>query len=168
METNRRAIELRGPTRYELPLLVELVGELAEYEGRRHEVLLNVADLGEALFGPRPWCEALLALVGGEAAGFAIWFYSFSTFRGRPNLYIEDLFVRPDFRRGGVGRAIFKRLAQIAGRRKCGRVEWSVLEWNEPAIAFYHSLGAQPVAEWKVFQLGGAALARLAGDPASP
>jgi GNAT superfamily N-acetyltransferase len=156
------AIELDAATRNDLPLLVDLVGELAEYENRRHEVLLDAADFAEALFGPRPLCEALVARVGGEAVGFAIWYFSFSTFPGRPNLYVEDLYVRPAFRRLGVGRAIVCRLAQVAEQRRCGRLEWSVLAWNEPAIAFYHSLGAQPVADWKVFQLSGAALARLA------
>ena len=158
------AIELHSARVEDLPLLLELVGELAEYEQRRHEVLVGTEDLSEALFGPRALCDALVARVAGEAAGFAIWLFSFSTFRGRPNLYLEDLYVRPQFRRLGVGRAILGRLAQIAGDRRCGRLEWSVLGWNEPAIAFYHSLGAQPVADWRVFQLSGGAMARLAGE----
>ncbi len=162
MEPANSVIELDLARREDLPLLVDLIGELADYESRRHEVLVNVAELDEALFGPRPLCAALLARVDQQPAAFALWFFSFSTFRGRPNLYIEDLYVRPAFRRLGLGRAIMKRLALVASEHRCERLEWSVLAWNQPAIAFYHSLGGEPVDDWKVFQLGSAALARLA------
>jgi len=163
VEKTSAAIELTSVREDDLPLVVELVGELAEYEQRRHEVLLEAPDLRAALFGSQKVCDALIARVGGQPAGMAIWFFSFSTFRGRPNLYLEDLFVRPAYRRFGVGRAIMARLAAVAGERGCGRLEWSVLAWNDPAIAFYRSLGAEPVAEWQAYQLSGAALARLAG-----
>ena len=158
----RGPIELDAVTEDDLGLVVELVGELAEYEQRRHEVLLEAADLREAMFGPRRLCEALIARVGRQPAGFAIWFFSFSTFRGRSNLYVEDLYVRPAYRRLGVGRALLGRLAGVAAERGCGRLEWSVLAWNEPAIAFYRALGAQPVADWQSYQLSGAGVARLA------
>ena len=160
-------IELDPVQEADVELLVELVGELADYEQRRHEVLIDTADLREALFGPRRLCDALIARAGGQPAGFAIWYYSFSTFRGRPNLYIEDLYVRPAFRRLGVGQALVARLAGVAGERGCGRLEWSVLAWNEPAIAFYRALGAEPVADWRVYQLSGRALRRLTEKPAA-
>jgi GNAT superfamily N-acetyltransferase len=162
MQPANSVIELGTVTRADLPLLVDLIGELAEYESRRHEVLLDVAELDEALFGPRPMCAALIARVDRQPAGFALWYFSFSTFRGRPNLYIEDLYIRPAFRRLGLGRATMKRLALVASEHRCERLEWSVLNWNQPAIAFYHSLGGKPVEDWKVFQLGSAALVRLA------
>ncbi len=168
MKDAGRAIKLDAATEDDLSLLVDLVGELADYEKRRHEVLLDVADLREALFGPRRLCDALIARVDGQPAGFAIWFFSFSTFRGRPNLYIEDIYVRPAFRRLAIGRALLGRLAGVAVERGCGRLEWSVLAWNEPAIAFYHALGAQRVPDWQVYQLSGADLRRLADAPAAP
>jgi GNAT superfamily N-acetyltransferase len=167
VEHVRGAIELDAVQEDDLGLVVELVGELADYEQRRHEVLVDAADLREALFGPRRLCDAMIARVGGQPAGFAIWYFTFSTFRGRPNLYIEDLYVRPAFRRLGVGRALLGRLAGVAGERGCGRLEWSVLAWNEPAIAFYHALGAQPVADWQGYQLSGRALTRLGDGPAT-
>jgi GNAT superfamily N-acetyltransferase len=155
-------IELAVASEADVPLLVEMVGELAEYENRRHEVVLDPAQLAAALVGRQPLCEALIARCAGEPAGFAIWFYSFSTFQGRKNLYIEDLFVRPAFRRRGVGREIIGHLARLALQRQCGRLEWSVLTWNEPALEFYRRLGARPVADWQVYQLGPEALAGLA------
>ena len=167
MEHAGGAIALDAAKEDDLALMVDLVGELAEYEQRRHEVLLDTADLREALFGPRRLCDALIARVDGQPAGLAIWFFSFSTFRGRPNLYIEDLYVRPAFRRLGVGRALLGRLAGVARERGCGRLEWSVLAWNEPAIAFYHSLGAQRVADWQAYQLSGTVLTRLADEAAA-
>jgi GNAT superfamily N-acetyltransferase len=161
------AIELDGITEQDLELLVELVGELADYEQRRHEMLLDPASLGEALFGPRRLCEGLIARVGGRPAGFALWFFSFSTLRGRPNLYLEELYVRPALRRRGVGRALLGRLAALAEARGCGGIEWSVLTRNEPAIAFYRALGAQGVADCQAYQLNGQALRRLAAPAGS-
>jgi len=160
-------VELAAVKEEDLELVVELVGELADYEQRRHEVLVDSADLGEALFGPWRLCDALIVRVGGQPAGFAIWFFTFSTFRGRPNLYLEDLYVRPAFRRLGVGRRVLGHLAAVAGQTGCGRLEWSVLDWNEPAMAFYHALGAQPVADWRSYQLSGRALTRLSETQSS-
>ncbi|HEX4146273.1 MAG TPA: GNAT family N-acetyltransferase [Pirellulales bacterium] len=165
MERAGGAIELKAVTEDDLELVIELIGELADYEQRRHEVLVDRAALREALFGPRRLCGALIAGVDGRPAGFALWYYSFSTFWGRPNLYIEDLYVRPVFRRRGVGRALLAQLAAVAAERGCGRLEWSVLAWNEPAMAFYRSIGAQPVSDWRAYQLSGQALAHLAGAP---
>lgn len=135
----------------------------------RAEVLLRPAAaadtpliLAQALFGARPAAEVVIAEVGGEPAGFALFFTSFSTFLGQPGLYLEDLFVRPAFRRRGIGEALLARLAQLAAERGGGRLEWSVLDWNQPAIDFYRRLGAEPMNDWTVFRLTGPALAQLA------
>ena len=143
-------------------LILSLVRELAEYEKLSHEVVATEEDLREALFGPRPAAEALLAEVDGEAAGFALFFHNFSTFLGRRGLYLEDLFVRPRFRGQGLGKALMVRLARIALERGCGRFEWWVLDWNAPSIAFYRSLGAVGMDEWTVQRVSGEALRRLA------
>jgi GNAT superfamily N-acetyltransferase len=118
--------------------------------------------LRKNLFGDRPYAEVLIAEVDGEPAGFALFFHNFSTFVGRPGIYLEDLFVKPEHRGTGLGRALLKRLAEIAVERECGRLEWAVLDWNEPAIGFYKKLGARPNDEWTVFRLAGEALQELA------
>ena len=142
-----------------------LVRALAAYERLSDLCTSTPADLAAALFGPRPVAEALIVRLDGNsqvAAGFALFFHTYSTFLGRPSLWLEDLFVRPDHRGRGIGRAMIRALAALAVERGCGRFEWAVLDWNEPAIGFYKSLGAQPQHEWTVFRLVGDALEKLA------
>ena len=143
-------------------LILELVRELAEYERLSHEVRADVPTLRDALFGARPAAEVVIAEHEGRPAGFALFFGNFSTFVGRPGIYLEDLFVRPAFRRLGIGRALLTWLAALAAERGCGRLEWAVLDWNKPAIDFYRTLGATPMDQWTVFRVAGPALAELA------
>ena len=163
-EPGTARITITPATEPDVPLILALIKELAEYERLSHEVVATEADLTAALFGERPRARALLARVGGEPAGFALYFYNFSTFLGRAGLYLEDLFVRPAWRRHGVGRHLLYALAEVAVREGCGRMEWSVLDWNEPAIRFYRSIGARPMEEWTVYRLTGDALVRFASD----
>lgn len=142
-------------------LLLSFIRELAEFERLTHECVADAALLGRFLFEDRR-AEAIIAEWKGEPAGFALYFYNFSTFLGRPGLYLEDLFVRPAFRRNGIAKCVFRYLAKKAVEEGCGRMEWSVLNWNENAIAFYRSLGAQPMDEWTVQRLTGEALKKLA------
>jgi GNAT superfamily N-acetyltransferase len=155
-------LEIRPATEADVPLLLTLIRELAEYEKLSHEVVATEEVLRESLFGGRRVAEALLGHVAGEPAAFALFFHNFSTFLGRPGLYLEDLYVRPEHRGGGVGRAMLRRLARLAKERGCGRLEWWVLDWNEPAIRFYKSLGAEPMDDWTVYRVAGEALDRLA------
>jgi GNAT superfamily N-acetyltransferase len=150
----------------DVPLILSFIRKLAEYERLAHAVVASEEGLTEALFGPRPAAEVILTEWEGEPAGFALFFTTFSTFVGRPGLYLEDLFVEPWLRGKGIGKALLLRLAQLAVERGYGRVEWSVLDWNEPAIGFYRSLGAVPMDEWTVYRLSGEALERLAGRTA--
>ncbi len=151
-------------------MILELIGELAEYERLRHEVVATEDDLRRTLFGERPAAEVVLAEVAGEASpvGFALFFHNYSTFLGRPGLYLEDLFVRTAWRGRGIGRRMLQHLARIAVERGCGRFEWWVLDWNEPAIRFYRSIGAVPMDEWTVQRVTGEALERLARGEAAP
>jgi GNAT superfamily N-acetyltransferase len=137
---------------------------LADYEKLRHEMVATEADIDRALFGPRPYAEAVIADWGGIPVGFALYFYHFSTFAGRPSLYLEDLFVLPEHRGKGIGRALLAHLACIATENGCARFEWTVLDWNEPSIRFYESLGAKRQGEWLIYRLTGDGLARLAGE----
>ena len=148
----------------DMELVANLVRELAVYEKLEHVARATADDFRTHLFGPRPAAEAAIAEVDGNPAGFALWFTSFSTFRGQPGIYLEDLFVRPPYRGRGIGRALLTMLARLAMERGCGRLEWSVLNWNEPAIGFYRALGARPVAEWTVLRLDDEPLRRLAAD----
>ena len=136
---------------------------LADYERLAHEVKADRETLARYLFGERPMAEVLIAEAEGAAVGFALFFPNFSTFEGRPGLYLEDLFVLPEARGLGAGRALLSRLAALAIERGCARLEWSVLDWNEPSIAFYRALGARPMDEWTVQRVDGQALVRLAG-----
>jgi GNAT superfamily N-acetyltransferase len=154
-------IDIRPAGPHDVPLLLELIRALAEYEKLSDQVTATEEALRETLFGARPAAEALVAMLDGAPAGFALFFPNYSTFLARPGIYLEDLFVKPALRRRGVGRALFTRLAQLAVERRCGRFEWSVLDWNEPAIAFYRSLGAVPLSDWTVFRLTGDALTQL-------
>lgn len=151
--------------RADLPLIVALIGELAEYERLLDQVRITPADLERDLFGPRTYAEAAVAWAGDEPAGFALWFHNYSTFAGRPGLYLEDLFVRPAFRGRGYGEAMLRYLARLALQRGCARFEWAVLDWNEPALAFYRKLGAVALDDWTVHRVSGDALLRLADAP---
>lgn len=144
------------------PVILSLIRDLAEYERLGHEVEATEEDIRESLFGDWPGAEVVLAYVDGDLAGFALFFHNYSTFLGRRGLYLEDLFVRPAYRGRGVGRRLLAHLARLAVERKCGRMEWWVLDWNESAIRFYRSIGAVPMDDWTVYRLTGDALARLA------
>ncbi len=141
--------------------LWSLIHELAVYEHLEHQVEATPDDLRRHLFGPRPAAEAVLAEVDGQAVGFALFFSNFSTFRGLPGIYLEDLFVKSDHRGRGLGKALLRHLASLAVERGCGRLEWAVLDWNAPSIAFYQSLGARPLDDWTLFRLDGDALKTL-------
>lgn len=160
---------LRPATPADVPLLLALVRELAEYEREPAAAVATAAQFADALFGPRAVAEAVVAEVdaadGLTAAGFALFFHNFSTWTGRRGLYLEDLFVRPAHRGRGVGRALLAHLAGVAVARGCARFEWSVLDWNEDAIGFYRALGARPMDGWTVMRVDGEALTRLAAAP---
>jgi GNAT superfamily N-acetyltransferase len=147
-----------------VPLVLDFIRRLAEYELLPHEVVATEEMVSDSLFGATPAAAALLGYADGEPVGFALYFHNYSTFLGRRGLYLEDLFVLPAARGRGVGRALLGALARVALERGCGRMEWSVLDWNEPAIAFYRSLGARPLSEWTTFRLAGGALAALAAE----
>ena len=147
-----------------MALILSFIRELAEYERLSHEVVATEEALRDHLFGERPVAEVVIAEDGEAAAGFALFFHSFSTFLGRPGIYLEDLYVRPAFRGRGTGRALLVHLARLAKERGCGRLEWSVLDWNEPAIGFYRRIGASPVGGWTVYRLSGEALEGLTGS----
>ncbi len=156
-------LEIRPATEDDVPLILSFIKELAEYERLSHEVVATEEILRESLFGERRVAEALLGYLGETPAAFALFFHNFSTFLGRPGIYLEDLFVRPRFRGSGVGRAMLVYLARLARERGCGRLEWWVLDWNEPAIRFYEALGAVPMNDWTVYRVSGEALEELAG-----
>ncbi len=155
---------IRPATPNDLPLIAQLIRELAEYEKLAHDVVFTVERLGQHLFGPRPYAEVLIAEHDGVGVGFALFFHNFSTFLGQPGIYLEDLFVKPDYRGHGHGKALLAALAKLALERGCGRLEWAVLDWNKPAIGFYQSLGANPNDEWTVYRLTGPALKQLSGN----
>jgi GNAT superfamily N-acetyltransferase len=150
---------------HDVPLILELIRGLAEYERLADQAVATEAGVLEALFGPQPAAEVVIAYADNRPAGFALFFHNFSTFLGRRGLYLEDLFVKPEFRRLGIGRRLLAELARIAVERGCGRFEWSVLDWNTPAIEFYKRLGARPLDDWTIFRVTGEALTRLAADP---
>ncbi len=155
-------LEIRPATEDDVPLILSLVKELAEYERLSHEVVATEELLRNSLFGERPVAEVLVGHLGDEPVGFALFFHNFSTFLGKPGIYLEDLYVRPEFRGAGIGRALLIHLARLARARDCGRLEWSVLDWNEPAIGFYKRIGASPVSGWTVYRVTGVALDELA------
>ncbi len=156
-------LTIRPAVEADVPLILEFIRGLAEYERLAHEVVATEELLHQWLFGPRPVAEVLVAELDEAPAGFALYFHNFSTFLGRPGIYLEDLFVRPEFRGRGVGIRLLGELARLAVARGCGRLEWSVLDWNEAAIGFYRALGAVAQDEWTVFRVTGDALTRLAG-----
>src|SRR5262245_55610542 len=153
---------IRPATPADVPAIAQLIRDLAEYERLAHAVTFDESKLREYLFGPRPYCEVLIAEDGGEVVGFALFFHNYSTFRGQPGIYLEDLFVKPERRGKGHGKALLKALAKLALERDCGRLEWSVLNWNTPAIEFYKALGANAMDEWTVYRLTDEALTKLA------
>jgi GNAT superfamily N-acetyltransferase len=153
---------IRPATMADVPIILQLIRALATYERAPNEVTATEQGLAEVLFGKKPAAEVLLAFEDDAAVGFAVFFHNFSTWLGRPGLYLEDLFVRPEDRGKGYGRALLVALARIARDRGCGRMEWAVLDWNEPAIQFYRKLGAKPLDEWTVFRLTGDGIERLA------
>jgi GNAT superfamily N-acetyltransferase len=157
-------ITIRPASRDDVPLVLEFIRELARYERLEHEVTASEAQLRDALFGERRYAEVVFACSGGEPVGFALFFHNFSTFKGRPGIYLEDLFVRPEVRGRGVGRQLLAYLARTAVERGCARLEWAVLDWNEPSIGFYRGLGAVPMDEWTTFRLTGESLALVAGS----
>ena len=160
MKTENFAI--RAATAADVPIILELIRALATYERAPNDVTATEDGLSKVLFGEKPAAEVLLAFENETAVGFAVFFHNFSTWLGRPGLYLEDLFVRPEDRGKGYGRALLIHLAKIARDRGCGRMEWAVLDWNEPAIQFYRKLGAKPMDEWTVFRLTRDGIAKLA------
>jgi GNAT superfamily N-acetyltransferase len=158
------SVVIRAGERADVPLIAQLIRGLAVYERLAHEVTMTEEMLDRSLFGRRRYAETLIAEVDERPAGFALFFHNFSTFLGRPGLYLEDLFVLPEQRGHGIGRALLSRLAAIAIERDCGRMEWAVLDWNETAIGFYHRLGARPTSDWTTYRITGDSLRSLAGE----
>ena len=162
------SLSIRTAEERDAALILDFIRELAAYERLAHEVVATQADIARALFAPQPRVFADITEWEGEPAGFALWFYNFSTFRGRHGIYLEDLFVRPAFRARGVGQALLRQLARRCVQEGLARLEWWVLDWNEPALRFYRSIGAEPMDEWTVQRVTGEALARLAEGHDNP
>lgn len=156
------SLSIRSATPADISLIGQFIRDLAEYEKLAHEVRFDEAVMAQKLFGPRTFAEVLIGEIEGTPQGFALFFHNFSTFEGRPGIYLEDLFVRPDARGSGLGKALLGKLAALAVERDCARLEWSVLDWNTPAIDFYKALGARPMDEWTVYRVDGDALTDLA------
>jgi GNAT superfamily N-acetyltransferase len=156
------ALSIRPTTEGDVPVILSLIRGIAEYEKLSHEVTATESQVRESLFGARPYAECLLGCVNSEPVGFAVFFHNYSTFLAKPGLYLEDLFVRPEHRGCGLGKALIKAVAKIAVERGCGRYEWTVLDWNQPAIDFYQSLGAKMKSDWRIMRVTGEALNRMA------
>ena len=154
--------EIRSPHISEVPVVLAFIRELAAYERLSNECLITEEALRESLFGEDPHAETFLACLNGEPIGFCLFFHTYSTFLGKPGLYLEDFYIQPEFRNRGYGKRILSRLAALAIERGCGRFEWAVLDWNEPSIAFYRKLGAEPMNDWTVQRITGIALEALA------
>ena len=163
-QTDHPAFTLRPAAPEDVPLILQFIKDLAEYERLSHLVVATEEQLRKTLFGERRVAEVILGFEGKAPAAFALFFHNYSTFLGKPGIYLEDLFVRPEFRRRGYGKIVLSQLAKIAVERNCGRLEWSVLDWNQPAIDFYKSLGAKPMDEWTVFRLTGESLEEMGGE----
>jgi len=160
-------LTIRTATPTDVPLILEFIRELAEYERDPQAAVATAADLLRDGFGPEPKFRVDIAEWSGEPAGFAFYFWNYSTWQGRPGLYLEDLFVRPRFRGTGIGRALLVHLARVAVKNNCGRLVWQVLDWNTPAIEFYQALGAETMKEWLTMRVTGEALVRLATEKTS-
>jgi GNAT superfamily N-acetyltransferase len=156
--------DIRVATEADVSIILSFIKKLADYERLAHEVVATEETLRETLFGRRRTAEIAIGYFKGEPVGFVLYFHNYSTFLGRPGIYIEDLFVDEAFRRRGFGTALLRYVAGVASQRRCGRLEWSVLDWNEPAINFYKKLGAVPMSEWTIFRVTGKELAKLAED----
>jgi GNAT superfamily N-acetyltransferase len=161
-------ITVTAATEADASLILSFIRGLAEYEKLLHACVATEADLRRTLFGPRSYAEVLIARYRDEPAGFALFFHNYSTFLAKPGIYLEDLFVLPSHRRHGIGKALLVVLARLARDRGCGRLEWSVLDWNAPSIAFYKSLGAVPMDEWTVFRMTEDTIAELAEEDSGP
>jgi len=162
MKKEQHKFAIRPARREDVPVILGLIRDLALYERAPGDVTATEEQMVEVLFGEKPSAEVLLACEDGVSVGFAVFFHNFSTWLGRPGLYLEDLFVKPEKRGKGYGRALLQHLARIARERGCGRMEWAVLNWNDPAIQFYRKLGAKPMDEWTVFRLTGDGITQLA------
>lgn len=158
----RRSIRIESATREDIPLILALIKGLADYERLLRDCVATEELLRETLFGEKKFAEVVIAYYDNQPAGFALFFHNYSTFLARPGIYLEDLYVLPELRGKGIGKALLVHLAKIAKERNCGRLEWAVLDWNEPAIAFYKGLGAVPLDDWTVFRVTGKALDALA------
>ena len=156
------SFQVRAATKTDVPIILAFIKKLADYERLSHEVIATEKILNETLFGRRRTAELAIGFYKKEPVGFVLFFHNYSTFLGQPGIYIEDLYVEEAFRRRGFGRALLNYVAQLAQERRCGRLEWSVLDWNEPAINFYQKLGAVPMKEWTTFRLTGDSLKKLA------
>lgn len=154
-------MEIRQATEADVPLILKFIRDLAIYEKLEHKVVATEQGLRQTLFGNPRFAEVVFASVDGVEAGFALFFHNYSTFLGAPGIYLEDLFVKPEFRGRGIGKALLAHLAKLAKDRGCGRVEWAVLDWNTPSIDFYKSLGAVPMSDWEIFRLTGDAMDKL-------
>jgi len=162
MQSAKQSLRIAPAEESQVPLILGFIRQLAEYEKLLHKVEADEAKIRESLFGPRPCAEVVIAYWGEQPAGFAIFFQTYSTFWGRPGIYLEDLFVEPSFRGHGVGKALLVHLAKLTRERGGARLEWSVLDWNEPAIQFYKGLGAEPLEEWTMYRVTGEKLDKLA------
>ena len=153
---------IRAASRADAPTVFGLIRKLAEYERLTHELVFDEGQMTEHLFGERPYAEILLAEDGGQAVGYAVFYHNYSTFVGKPGIYLEDIFVLPDYRGRGHGKALFQAVVRAAAERGCGRMEWTALNWNQPAIEFYEAFGAEKLSEWTTFRLSGEKLAQAA------
>jgi GNAT superfamily N-acetyltransferase len=162
--TDAPGFQIRSATESDIPIVLSFIKKLARYERLSHEVVATEELLRETLFGNRQTAEVAIGYLGTQPVGFVLFFHNYSTFLGKPGLYIEDLFVDEEYRRRGCGRALLLHVARLAKERDCGRLEWAVLDWNQPAIDFYKKLGALPMSEWTVFRITGKRLAELAGQ----
>ena len=162
------SVMIRPARPADVPLVVELIRALADYEKLSDDCHADAETLAEHLFGAKAYAEVLIGCLDGTPVGFALFFHNYSTFLTRPGIYLEDLFVKPEYRDFGVGKALLAELARIAVARGCGRLEWSVLKWNAPAIGFYERLGAEAMVEWQVYRLAGKPLEELGRPPAEP